>query len=298
MEFKISRKQSVLDNLLKILNCKFEKGFPSSNLSIFHLIVHAFFKALLFIRAGHLIHNMQDYQDLRRMGRAGVTNPLSGALVCLTKASLCGLPFYSSFYSKEFILERLTTRSGLTLFVYLGMWVGVLLTLLYSRRFILLVLRGRTRTSRLFSKQEQDGSTILRIRVLVVPSASAGKFLHVFQAPYLGLNLEGRAAKAGVLSLLAVGVAWASRPLMLVHRGTNKNYIWALPFWTGGLRNSVLGRRGYSRGWLRNFRVTDLILVSWVTRFSDKGLLFQAPRLAFFRLGVRIVILFLLLLNL
>ena len=55
------------------------------------------------------------------MGRAGVTNPLSGALVCLTKASLCGLPFYSSFYSKEFILERLTTRSGLTLFVYLGM---------------------------------------------------------------------------------------------------------------------------------------------------------------------------------
>lgn len=99
------------------------RAFASTlrNLVLFHLVVHAFFKALLFIRAGHLIHNMQDYQDLRRIGNARVANPLSGSLVCLTKARLCGLPFYSSFYSKEFILERLTTRRRLTLFIYLGM---------------------------------------------------------------------------------------------------------------------------------------------------------------------------------
>jgi len=96
-------------------------GRGLSLLVYFHLIIHAFFKALLFICAGHIIHLIGDYQDLRRIGRGGLSAPVRGAAVCLTKASLCGLPFYSSFYSKELILERLASSSGASLLIYLGM---------------------------------------------------------------------------------------------------------------------------------------------------------------------------------
>jgi len=208
------------------------RAFASTlrNLVLFHLVVHAFFKALLFIRAGHLIHNMQDYQDLRRIGNARVANPLSGSLVCLTKASLCGLPFYSSFYSKEFILERLTTRRRLTLFIYLGMWVGVMLTLAYSTRFIVLVLRNVGRISRLFSKQEHDKNIAFSIGLLVLPRVSAGKFLHNYLAPYLGFSLEGRGSKLRVLSLLVLGLMLGLKPVARATQVTDQSYIWGLPF--------------------------------------------------------------------
>lgn len=205
-------------------------GSTLGNLVLFHLVVHAFFKALLFIRAGHLIHNMQDYQDLRRIGNASRANPVSGSMVCLTKARLCGLPFYSSFYSKEFILERLTTRSSLTIFVYLGIWLGVLLTVAYSSRFIWLVLRRRRRTSTLFSKQEQDRSVVWRIRLLIMPRISAGKFLHTYLAPHWGVSLESRGSKASVILLLITGLILAVGPFFGETPLTNKGYIWRLPF--------------------------------------------------------------------
>ena len=264
------------------------RGFASTlrRLVLFHLVVHAFFKALLFIRAGHLIHNMQDYQDLRRIGNARMANPLSGSIVCLTKASLCGLPFYSSFYSKEFILEGLTTRRGLTIFVYLGMWLGVLLTLAYSGRFISLVLRRGRRTSRLFSKQEQDGRVVLSIGLLLLPRVSAGKFLHTYLAPFLGVSLESRGSKASVLLILITGLILAVGTLSSRAQVTNKSYIWRLPFWTGGLRNRAIGRGGYRLRWLGRFSVVDLLLIAWLNQTSGKRLLFQVPRQAFFRLGV------------
>jgi len=81
-------------------------------LAFFHLIAHAFFKALLFIATGRLIHNANDYQDLRRGGGQLPSLPLTKRAVVLRKLRLCGFPFFSRFYSKELILENLRTREG------------------------------------------------------------------------------------------------------------------------------------------------------------------------------------------
>jgi len=86
-------------------------AFPS--MAFFHLVVHAFFKALLFIATGNVIHNSNDYQDIRLGGGNRLSLPFNQATIVLTKLSLCGLPFFSAFYSKEFILERLG-RGGLS----------------------------------------------------------------------------------------------------------------------------------------------------------------------------------------
>lgn len=114
-------------------------GIPT--IAFFHLVVHAFFKALLFIATGNLIHNSSDYQDLRRIGGHLPALPLTQATVIITKLSLCGVPFFSAFFSKELVLERLSSNSGGEFLVYIMMWVGVLCTALYSLRFIYYILK-------------------------------------------------------------------------------------------------------------------------------------------------------------
>ena len=79
----------------------------SPDLVIFHLLAHAFFKALLFVAAGFIIHNSSDYQDLRRIGRKTTDLLLTKRRVLLCKARLAGLPFFSAFFSKELILESM-----------------------------------------------------------------------------------------------------------------------------------------------------------------------------------------------
>merc|ERR1719266_1305811 len=82
-------------------------GAGYSLLGFFHLLSHAFFKALLFIRSGNLIHASERYQDLRVIGGSSEVIPLSKSIVIATSMSLCGLPFMSAFYSKEAINEIL-----------------------------------------------------------------------------------------------------------------------------------------------------------------------------------------------
>ena len=82
-------------------------GYAINNPSIvfFHLLVHAFFKALLFIATGVIIHNSGDSQDLRNIGGIYNTLPITQAVAIFTKARLIGLPFFAAFYSKEIVLE-------------------------------------------------------------------------------------------------------------------------------------------------------------------------------------------------
>nr|QYJ09229.1 NADH dehydrogenase subunit 5 [Notonecta amplifica] len=108
-------------------------GFPL--LAFFHLLTHAFFKALLFLCAGLIIHCMSDSQDIRHMG--GVVNylPFTCSCFCISSLSLCGLPFLSGFYSKDMILE-VYVMSGYNMFLYMIFFISVGLTVAYSTRLI------------------------------------------------------------------------------------------------------------------------------------------------------------------
>ena len=87
-------------------------GLGSPLLAFFHLVAHAFFKALLFVGVGNFIHAAASYQDLRVMGTFQSRLPFSSAILILAKARLCGLPFFSGFFSKEAILEGLEVSAG------------------------------------------------------------------------------------------------------------------------------------------------------------------------------------------
>ena len=80
-------------------------GLSNYHVSIFHLSNHAFFKALLFLSAGSVIHAVSDEQDMRKMGSLSKFLPLTYSLRLIGSLSLSGFPFLSGFYSKDFIIE-------------------------------------------------------------------------------------------------------------------------------------------------------------------------------------------------
>nr|QJW33621.1 NADH dehydrogenase subunit 5 [Eiconaxius sp. 1 QK-2020] len=114
-------------------------GFPM--LAFFHLLTHALFKALLFMCAGVLIHNIKDYQDIRSMGNLAVTMPLTTMCMNLANLALCGTPFMAGFYSKDLILE-IAFMSNINFIGMLLYLAGTGLTVCYTFRLIYMSMTG------------------------------------------------------------------------------------------------------------------------------------------------------------
>jgi NADH-ubiquinone oxidoreductase chain 5 len=89
-----------------ILSC----GLSAYNVGFFHLFNHAFFKALLFLSAGSVIHLLNGEQDIRRMGSLSSLNPFIYVNVLIGSLALCGFPFLAGFYSKDVIIEISNTQ--------------------------------------------------------------------------------------------------------------------------------------------------------------------------------------------
>jgi len=94
----------------------FSLGLGLPFMRFFHLVAHAYFKAILFIAAGAVIHRVKDYQDLRKIGRFQGVMPRLSRVIVVRNLRLCGLPFMSGFYSKDVILERII-MNGLDAFI-------------------------------------------------------------------------------------------------------------------------------------------------------------------------------------
>ena len=98
-----------------ILSC----GLNNYSGSLFHLMNHAFFKALLFLSAGAIIHSILDQQDVRRMGMLLKYLPVSYIMILIGSLTIMGVPFLTGFYSKDFILEYVyTSNVFLSCFLY------------------------------------------------------------------------------------------------------------------------------------------------------------------------------------
>jgi NADH-ubiquinone oxidoreductase chain 5 len=85
-------------------------GLSAYNASFFHLFNHAFFKALLFLSAGSIIHMMLGEQDVRKMGGLAKLAPFIYISVLVASLALAGFPFLAGFYSKDFIIESALTK--------------------------------------------------------------------------------------------------------------------------------------------------------------------------------------------
>lgn len=110
-------------------------GFSQYNAGLFHLINHGFFKALLFLSAGSIIHALTDEQDFRKMGSMNNLTPFTYSCVTIGSLSLMGLPFLTGFYSKDLIIELIYANH----YLRFALWLGILsafITAFYSFRLI------------------------------------------------------------------------------------------------------------------------------------------------------------------
>lgn len=124
-------------------------GLSAYNLAMFHLFIHAFFKALLFLCAGSVIHSIGDEQDIWKMGGLLHYLPITYIGLCIGFFSLAGLPFTSGFFSKDTIIElALTKRTTPALYAYVCGSLGAWFTAFYSFRFFYFVVFWETRIAR------------------------------------------------------------------------------------------------------------------------------------------------------
>lgn len=118
-----------------VLSC----GLNNFSGGLFHLVNHGFFKALLFLSAGAIIHSMLDQQDIRRMGMLLKYLPISYLMILVGSLTIMGIPFLTGFYSKDFLLECVySSNIFLTFFLY---WLGIIsaaLTSFYSIKLLFL----------------------------------------------------------------------------------------------------------------------------------------------------------------
>ena len=121
----------------------FAAGLGAYHIAIFHLFTHAFFKALLFLGAGSVIHAFNDEQDMRHMGGVWKKIPYTYSLMIIGTLALTGFPFLSGFFSKDAIIE--TAYSSTSFFAGYAVTIGVLtafMTSLYSWRLIFMTFHG------------------------------------------------------------------------------------------------------------------------------------------------------------
>jgi len=151
-------------------------GMGNPVLSYFHLLSHAFYKAILFICAGIVIHNIKDYQDIRKIGIRYSNLNFCISIILIANMSLCGLPFLRGFYSKDLIIEILIIK-GKNLFLFFFIIIGTILTVIYSCRLSFLVGINFLKSESLFFISENSIFIILGILFLLPFSILGGMLI-------------------------------------------------------------------------------------------------------------------------
>ncbi len=164
----------------------FALGVGAYGAAMFHLMTHAFFKALLFLGAGSVIHAMSDEQDMRKMGGIWKLIPTTYVLMWIGSLALAGIPFFAGYYSKDLILEA--AFADHTWFGNYAFWMGVaaaLMTAFYSWRLILMTFHGKPRADEHVMAHVHESPSIM-ISPLVVLATGALLAGYLFYGGFVG----------------------------------------------------------------------------------------------------------------
>ena len=147
----------------------FAIGVSAYSAAIFHLVTHAFFKALLFLASGAVIHAMSDEQDMRKMGGIWRAIPITYGLMWTGSLALVAIPPFAGFYSKDIIIESaFAAATGVGQYAF---WIGVIvaaLTAFYSWRLILMTFHGAPRADEKVMAHVHEAPKTMWIPMLVL----------------------------------------------------------------------------------------------------------------------------------
>ena len=197
-------------------------GTGAFGAAVFHLMTHAFFKALLFLGAGSVIHGMGDEQDMRKMGNLRHAMPITFGVMLVGVLAISGIPGLSGFFSKDEILWAAFEHGGGVNLIYLAGLLTAGLTAFYMSRMLFMTFFGQSRWAD--GKQPHESPSVMTVPLIIlaflaiaggylgVPEALGGhNLLHHFLSPVLSATAAGahmaNEAVEMLLMLISVGVA-------------------------------------------------------------------------------------------
>jgi NADH-ubiquinone oxidoreductase chain 5 len=144
-------------------------GLSSYNIALFHLVNHAFYKALLFLGAGAVIHSVSDNQDFRKYGGLRPFLPLTYSVMLIASLSLVAIPFMTGFYSKDLILESAYGQYYLSsTIVYFIATIGAMFTTLYSAKVLYLTFLTNPNGPLVNYKHAHEGDLFLNTPLIIL----------------------------------------------------------------------------------------------------------------------------------
>jgi proton-translocating NADH-quinone oxidoreductase chain L len=196
-------------------------GFSFYDLSLFHLINHGFFKALLFLSAGSIIHAINDEQDMRKYGALKNLLPLIYIFIIIGSIALIGLPFLSGFYSKDLIIEVALFSN----FLSFSLWISIsaiLITAFYSFRLIYFTFINNPQQNKnnFINIHESDYKVITVLGLLTLFSIFSGYVLQFLIIKDNFPNMVYNTSKLIPLFLSIIGIFLA----IIIFNNSNKTW--------------------------------------------------------------------------
>nr|WEG23040.1 NADH dehydrogenase subunit 5 [Senometopia sp. 1 HNL-2023a] len=238
-------------------------------LAFFHLLTHALFKALLFMCAGVIIHNMNNSQDIRLMGGLSMLMPLTSSCFNVANLALCGMPFLAGFYSKDLILE-IVSLSYINQFSFFLYFISTGLTVCYSFRLVYYSMSGDCNFSSLNLLNDESWIMLKSMVGLLILSIFGGSMLNwlIFSSPvviilpfYLKLLTLFVCLMGGLMGYLIsnINLFFFNKALSYYNSSFFVGSMWFMPYIsTYGIINNMLMigmlvSKSFDQGWSEYF---------------------------------------------
>nr|YP_009104564.1 NADH dehydrogenase subunit 5 [Porphyrio porphyrio]AHB23318.1 NADH dehydrogenase subunit 5 [Porphyrio porphyrio] len=249
-------------------------GLNLPQLAFFHISTHAFFKAMLFLCSGSIIHNLAGEQDIRKMGGLQKLLPVTTTCLTIGNLALMGTPFLAGFYSKDLIIENLNT-SHLNTWALLLTLIATAFTATYTLRMTLMVQTGHTRTATITPINENNPTVTNPITRLALGSILAGLLITSYMTPIKTPPMTMPiVTKTAALIITVLGMILALELTSLTHtltqpkQNTYQNFSSSLGYF------NPLTHRLITTKLLNNGQklATHLIDLSWYKKVGPEGL--------------------------
>nr|AFP52721.1 NADH dehydrogenase subunit 5 [Chelonia mydas]AFP52837.1 NADH dehydrogenase subunit 5 [Chelonia mydas] len=248
-------------------------GLNQPQLAFLHISMHAFFKAMLFLCSGSIIHNLNNEQDIRKMGGLHKSMPITSSCLTIGSMALTGMPFMTGFYSKDIIIETMNT-SYLNAWALLLTLIATSFTAIYSLRILIFVQTGHPRYPSTLLLNENNPTIINPITRLAMGSIIAGLLISLNTTPLkTPPTTMPTYIKIAALTVTMLGLLMALELTMMTNKTTQKpsnihNFSNSLAYFNTLTHRSLpMTNLKFSQN-----ISTHLIDLSWYENIGPKGL--------------------------